>query len=62
MQLKTDDLQKLEELASLKNQGEELQLQAKLGEQHFDEDTKKYISHLLIHIKIPVKVQQKPWY
>ena len=36
-----DDLEKLEELASLKNQVEELRLQNKLGEQNFHENSKQ---------------------
>ena len=38
-----DDLEKLEELASLQNQVEELRLQDKLGKQSFQENIKRVI-------------------
>ena len=38
-----EDLEKLEEVASLKNQVEEVRLQDKLGNQNFPENTKKTI-------------------
>ena len=41
IQLKTDDLEKLEELASLESQVKALRLQDKLGKRNFQEDMKK---------------------
>ena len=38
-----EDLQKLNELISLKNQVQEVRLQDKLGEQNYHEDAKKII-------------------
>ena len=39
--IKREDLEKLKELASLKNQVNEVRLQAKLGEQNYHQNVKK---------------------
>ena len=51
-----EDLQKLNELISLKNHVNEVRLQDKLGEQNHHKDAKKYINHLLIQLKIRLKI------
>jgi len=51
-----EDLEKLEELASLQNQVKAVRLQDKLGKQNFHEDMKKsskqFLNHLKKHLKI----------
>ena len=43
-----EDLENLEELASLKSQVEDFRLQDKLGKQNFHHNIKKYLNQLLI--------------
>ena len=43
-----EDLENLEDLASLQNQVEEVRLQDKLGKPIFHENIKKYLKQLLI--------------
>ena len=43
-----EDLEKLEELASLKHQVEETRSQEIIGKQNFHEKLKKYLNQLLI--------------
>ena len=49
-------LENLEELASLPNQVEETRLHEKLGKQNFQDNTKKYMTQLLVQLKIPLKI------
>ena len=51
-----EDLDKLEELASLQDQVKVVRLQDKLGKQNFHEDMKKYLNQLLNHLKILQKI------
>ena len=51
-----DDIENLEELASLQNQVEEVRLQDQLGKPNFREHIKKYLNQLLIRLKPPLKV------
>ena len=50
-----EDLEELKELATSKNQVNEVRLQDRSGKQNCHEDTKKYLSHLLIQPKKPLK-------
>ena len=45
----------LEELSSLQNPVKYLRLQNKLAKQNFHEIVKKYLNHLLIQLKTPLK-------
>ena len=57
IQLKTDDLEKLNELVSLQNQVKPFRLQDKLGKQNFHEDTKKSIwTRHKNNLKMPLKM------
>ena len=49
-----ENLENSEELASLTNQIEEVQLKDKLGKQNFHEK-KNYMNHLLVHSKTLLK-------
>ena len=49
----------LKKLVTLTNQLDELRLQDKLEKQNFHENTKNYMSHLLIQLKIPLEIYQK---
>ena len=51
-----EDLDKLEELASLQDQVKVDRLQDKLGIQNFHEDMKKSLNQLLNHLKILLKI------
>ena len=51
-----ESLEEIEELASLQNQVEEIRLQEKLGKQYIQENTKKYLNHLLIQSKIAPRI------
>ena len=51
-----ENSEKLEELASLKNQVEEARLQDRLGKQNFQENIKNYLNQLLIQYKITLKI------
>ena len=50
-----ENLENLNELVSLNNQVHELRSQDKLGKQIFHENTEKFLNHLLIQLKIPLK-------
>ena len=54
-----DDLEKLEELASLENQVKDLRLQVKLGKQNSHEDMKYLYQPLLIQLGVPLESYQK---
>ena len=52
-----EDLEILEELASLKNQVEQFQLHDKVGEQSFRQNLKKkYMNQFLIQLKMLLKI------
>ena len=51
-----EDLEKLEELASLQNQVKVVRLQDRLGEQNFHKNKRKRLNQLLIQLKIPLKI------
>ena len=51
-----EDIEKLEELASLQDQVKVVKLQDKLGKQNFHEDMKKYLNLLLNHLKTLLKI------
>ena len=53
-----EDLEDLEEMASLKYQVQEFRLQDKLGKQNYHEDRNNYMNHLLIQSKIPPKLNK----
>ena len=54
-----EDLEKLNEIVSLKNQVKVERLQDKPGEQNFYEDRKKSLKQLLIHLKTCLKIKRK---
>ena len=51
----------LNELLSSQNKVKELHLQDKLGQQNFLENIKNYLNHVLIQLKIPLKISEKQW-
>ena len=51
-----EDLENLNELASLQDQVRAVSLQDKLGKQNFHEDMKKLFDLLLNHLKILLKI------
>ena len=51
-----EELEKLEELASLQSQLKAVKVQGKLGKQNFPEDVKKYLNQSINHLKIPLKI------
>ena len=51
-----EDLEKLEELASLQNQVKVVRLQDRLGEQNLHKNKRKRLNQLLIQLKIPLKI------
>ena len=48
-----DDLERLNDLASLQNHVKDLTLQDKLGKRNFHEDMKKFLNLLLMQLKVP---------
>ena len=51
-----EESEKLNELVSLQNQVNEARLQDMLGKQNYLENTKKSLNHLLIQLRIPLKI------